>query len=81
MSKYLQRNVFDQLYKLSVRPQLDYCDVIYCKHDRLLSLNSLKGYNIRLPWQSVELGRGQTWIDCTKNWAGNPCIIRGGKDL
>ena len=70
MSKYLQRNVLDQLYKLYVHPHLDYCDVIYHKRDPTLKLEFTKRldqYNIRLPWQSVELGRGQTWIDCTKN--------------
>ena len=42
MSKYLQRNVLDQLYKLYVRPHLDYCDVIYHKHDPTLKLQFTK---------------------------------------
>ena len=42
MSKYLQRNVLDQLYKLYVRPHLDYCDVIYHKHDPTFELEFTK---------------------------------------
>ena len=29
LSKYLMRDVLDQLYKLHVRPHLDYGDIIY----------------------------------------------------
>ena len=42
MSKYLQRNVVDQLYKLYVRSHLDYCDVIYHKHDPTFKLEFTK---------------------------------------
>ena len=42
MSKYVQRNVLDQLYKLYVRPHLDYCDVIYHKHDPTFKLEFTK---------------------------------------
>ena len=42
MSKYLRRNVLDQLYKLYVRPHLDYCDVIYHKHDPNFKLEFTK---------------------------------------
>ena len=43
MSKYFQRNVLDQLYKLYVRPHLDfYCDVIYDKHDPTFTLEFTK---------------------------------------
>ena len=33
MSKYLRRNFLDQLYISYVRSHLDYCDLIYHKHD------------------------------------------------
>ena len=33
MAKYVSRNVRDQIYKLYVRPHLDYGDIIYHKHD------------------------------------------------
>ena len=32
MAKYVSRDVRDQIYKLCVRPHLDYGDVIYHKH-------------------------------------------------
>ena len=33
IAKYISRDVRDQIYKLCVRPHLDYCDIIYHKHD------------------------------------------------
>ena len=42
MPKYLHRDVLDQLYKLYVRPHLDYCDVLYHKHDPDLKLDFTK---------------------------------------
>ena len=33
MVKYVSRDVRDQIYKLCVRPHLDYGDIIYHKHD------------------------------------------------
>ena len=32
-SKYVSRNVLDQIYKLYVRPHLDYGDIIYHRYD------------------------------------------------
>ena len=33
LSKYVARDVLDQIYKLYVRPHLDYGDIIYHKYD------------------------------------------------
>ena len=33
LSKYVSRNVLEQIYKLYVRPHLDYGDIIYHKYD------------------------------------------------
>ena len=33
LSKYVSRNVLDQIYKLYVRPHLDYGDTIYHRYD------------------------------------------------
>ena len=33
LSKYVSREVFDQTYKIYVRPHLDYGDIIYHKYD------------------------------------------------
>ena len=42
LSKYVSRDVLDQMYKLYVRPHLDYGDIIYHKVDPELSLNFTK---------------------------------------
>ena len=33
MAKYVSKDVRDQIYKLYVRPHLDYSNIIYHKHD------------------------------------------------
>ena len=42
LSKYVSRDVLDQMYRLYVRPHLDYGDIIYHKHDPDLKLNFTK---------------------------------------
>ena len=42
LSKYVSRDVLDQMYKLYVRPHLDYGDIIYHKHDPDLKLDFTK---------------------------------------
>ena len=42
LSKYGSRNVLDQTYKLYVRPHLDYCDIIYHRHDPEFKLEFTK---------------------------------------
>ena len=42
LSKYVSRNVFDLIYKLYVRPHLDYGDIIYHRHDPHMSLDITK---------------------------------------
>ena len=39
LSKYVSKEVLDQIYKLYVRPHLDYGDIIYHKHDPDKQLN------------------------------------------
>ena len=39
MSRYLTRDVLDQMYKIYVRPHLDYGDVLYHQHDPNFSLS------------------------------------------
>ena len=39
LSKYVSRDVLDQVYKLYVRPHLDYGDIIYHKYDPKMSLS------------------------------------------
>ena len=42
LSKYVLRDVLDQMYKLYVRPHFDYGDIIYHKHDPDFKLDSTK---------------------------------------
>ena len=39
LSKYVSRDILDQIYKLYVRPHLDYGDIIYHKYDPEMRLN------------------------------------------
>ena len=39
LSKYVSRDVLDQIYKLYVRPHLDYGDIIYHRDDTQMQLN------------------------------------------
>ena len=38
LSKYVARDVLDQIYKLYMRPHLDYGDIIYHKYDVVVIL-------------------------------------------
>ena len=42
LSNYVSRNVLDQIYKLYIRPHLDYGDIIYHRHDPQMSLDITK---------------------------------------
>ena len=42
LSKYVSRDVLDQIYKLYVRPHLDYSDIIYHKYDPEIKLDFTK---------------------------------------
>ena len=42
LSKYVSRDVLDQICKLEVRPQLDYGDIIYHKYDPEFKLDFIK---------------------------------------
>ena len=42
MSKYVSRDVLDQMYKLYVRPRVDYGELIYHKDDLEASLSVTK---------------------------------------
>ena len=46
LSKYVSRDVLDQMYKLYVRPHLDYGDIIHHKHDPDLKANFTKKIRI-----------------------------------
>ena len=45
LSKYVSRTVLDKVYKLYIRPHLDYGDVIYHKHDPHMTLDVTNDLN------------------------------------
>ena len=84
MSKYLQRNVFDQLHKLYAHPHLDYCHVIYHKHDptfklefteRLESVQYSAALAVSGAWKRANMDR------LYERLAENHCIIGGRKEV
>ena len=46
LSKYISRDVLDQIYKLCVRLHLDYGDIIYHKYDPQYTLELTKSWNL-----------------------------------
>ena len=42
LSKYVSRHVLNQIYKLYVRPHLDYGDIVYHKFDPQMKLDTTK---------------------------------------
>ena len=45
LSKYVSRDVMEQIYKLYVRPHLEYGDIIYHKYDPEFKLDFTKSWN------------------------------------
>ena len=43
LSRYVSHEVPDQIYKLFIRPHLDYGDIIYYKNDPQMTLDVTKG--------------------------------------
>ena len=59
LSKYVSRDVLDQMYQLYVRPHLDYGDIIYHKVDPELSLDFTK--KLEATQYSVALAVSSAW--------------------
>ena len=59
LSKYVSRDVLDQVYKLYVRRHLDYGDIIYHRHDPEMILNFTK--RIEQTQYSVALAVAGVW--------------------
>ena len=83
LSKYVSRNVLDQIYRLYVRSHLDYGDIIYHRHDPECKLEFTK--RLESTQFSAALAVSGAWrgtlISCTKNWAGKFFITGGGIDV
>ena len=63
-SKYVSRDVLDQMYKLYVRPHLDYGDIIYHKVDPELSLDFTK--KLEATQYSAALAVSDAWRGTNK---------------
>ena len=61
LSKYVLRDVLDQIYKLYVRPHLDYADIIYHKRDPDMKLDFTK---------KLELTKYSAALVVTGSWRG-----------
>ena len=84
LSKYVSRNVLDQMYKLYVRPHLDYGDTIYHKFDPELTLEFTK--KLDTVQYSAALAVNGAWrstedVNSTKNLDGNTFITEDGTDV
>ena len=66
LSQYVSRDVLDQMYKLYVRPHLDYGDIVYHKYDPDLSSVITK---------RLEQTQYQTSFAVTGAWRGRPSIL------
>ena len=79
MSRYAILEVLDQMYKLYVRPHLDYGDIIYHKYDPELNLDFTK--KLEVTQYSAALAVGGTWrgtnINFMKNLVGKVYITEG----
>ena len=67
------RDVFDQMYKLYVRPHLDYGDIVYHKVDPELSLNFTKKpeasqYSAALTVSGAYRGTSKCKLDEEMGW-------------
>ena len=84
LSKYVPRDVLDLVYKLYVRPHLDYRDIIYHKFDPEMHLEITKKleqvqYSAALAVTGAWRGTGRQRL-YEKFFAWKSCIIGGCKD-
>ena len=79
LSKHVSRDVVDQIYKLYVRPHLDYGDIIYYTYDPEFKLDFTKKIGIHPILSSTSDGWGMVWkTGFTKSLAGKSFTIQGG---
>ena len=77
LSKYVSRNVLDQMYKLYVRPHLNYGDIIYHKFDPELTFEFTK--KLETVQCSAAPAVNETWslgVNSTKNLDGTDLYHR-----
>ena len=89
VSPYVPLHTLDQMYKIFVRPHLDYCDVIYHvpPHQEPGSYNSSLNYLMKsIESTQYEAARAVTgtWkgtsINYTRNWVGSRQLIEESQE-
>ena len=80
MSKYVTREVLDQMHKLYVRPHLDYGDIIYHKYDPHILQRNLRLLSTLLGLLSVAPGVEQTGTNRIRNLVGSIYTTEGGTE-
>ena len=83
LSKYFTSDVLDQLYKLYVRPHLDYGDIIYHRNDPDFRLDFTK--KLEAIQYSAALAVSGAWHGTNRqklyaDWGGNLYTIEDGID-
>ena len=72
MSSYAPKRTLDQIYKIFVRPHLDYCDIIY--HLPSLTNPSDSSINLNFMMQSLESTQYQAVLAVLGAWKGSSKI-------
>ena len=78
MSKYVSRDVLDQMYKLYVRPHLDYGDLICHKDDPEASLSLTKIFESVQYTAALGPGKVLTKVNSLTNLVGSISITEEG---
>ena len=80
LSKYVSRDVLDQMYKLYVRPYLDYGDIIYHKFDPEFTLEFTRKLESTQYTAALAVSEGLMGTNFMKNLVGNTCITEDGTE-
>ena len=69
LSSHVPLDTLDQLYKLSVRPHLDYCDIIY--HVPVIADPFASSISLKYSMQSIESTQYQAALAVSGAWKGS----------
>ena len=72
LSSYVSINTLDQMYKMFVRPHLDYCDVVY--HIPPLQELGTSNFSLNYLMKSIEITQYQAACAVSGAWKGTNSI-------
>ena len=88
MSSYAPTKTLDQIYKIFVRPHLDYCDIIYhlprststfdCPINLNFMMQSLESIQYQAALAVSGAWRAQAQLSCMKSLGGRPYLTEDG---